>query len=89
MSAPASEATLTVGAVAARTARFVRRGAATIVRQWPGMLAVLAAYVAAAVPTALGGVGYPQLLGAVAAGLAGVSWYASPLGRWEARRRHP
>jgi hypothetical protein len=78
-----------VPTVAARTLRFVGRGAGTILLRWPGMLAVLVAYVAVATPTALAGVGYPQLLGAVAAGAVGVCWYASPLGRWEARRRHP
>lgn len=75
-------------AVVARTVGLVGHGAGTILRGWPGMLVVLAAYLAVAVPTALVGAGYPQLLGALAAGAAGVSWYLSPLGRWEAGRRH-
>ena len=50
--------------VAATSARSVAVGAARIATWWPGMLAALAAYVAAALPLALGGVGYPQLLGA-------------------------
>lgn len=89
MTPPGSPPPATAWTVALRTVGFVGRGAGTILRRWPGMLAVLAAYIVVAIPTALVGVGYPQLLGAVAAGAAGVCWYASPLGRWEARRRHP
>lgn len=75
------------GEIAARTLRFAALGAARIASRWPGMVAAVLAYVAVAVPTALAGAGYPQLLGALAAGVVGAGWYASPLGRFEARRR--
>ncbi len=73
--------------VAATSARSVAVGATRIVTWWPGMLAALAAYVAVALPLALDGVGYPQLLGVVFAAVVGAGWYLSPLGRWESRRR--
>lgn len=82
-----SDPATTPGAVAERTLGFVLRGAVRIVADWPGMVALLVAYVVVAVPTAAAGVGYPQLLGVVAAAVVGAGWYASPLGRWEGRRR--
>ncbi|MHB1928872.1 MAG: hypothetical protein ACYDEN_07565 [Acidimicrobiales bacterium] len=76
-----------MGTVADTTLRFVAAGVPHVLRTWPGLVVVLAAYVAVSVPLAVAGVGYPQLLGIVAATLAAASWYGSPLGRREARRR--
>lgn len=78
---------MTPGAVARRSLHMVTGGMPRVLRRWPGLLAVLGVYVAVAVPLAVAGVGYPNVIGIVAATLAAGGWYASPIGRREAARR--
>lgn len=77
----------TVGDVARTSLSFVGVGGGRIARSWPGAVLTLVGYVAAAVPLAVAGVGYPQLLGVLAAAFVAVAWYSSPMRAWEARRR--
>lgn len=71
-------------AAAASLSRIVR-SAFRLAAWWPGMVAIPIAY--AAVAAGLYHDSYPDLWGFLAAAVVGVAWYASPLGRWEARRR--
>lgn len=75
------------GDVARTSLSFVWAGSGRIVRLWPGVVVVLVAYIAAAVPLAVTGTGYPQLLGILAAAVFAGAWYGSPMRTWEARRR--
>lgn len=66
------------------------RGAAVVVRSWPGLVATVVGYAVVAVAVAaIAGpqMAYPQLVAIVVATAIGVGWYASPLRRWEANRR--
>ena len=76
-----------MGAVANTTLRSVAVGGRHVLRSWPGLLVVAASYAVVSAPLVVAGVGYPQLLGVVAAGVVVAAWYGSALGRREARRR--
>ena len=76
-----------MGSVARATLRSVAVGGRHVLRSWPGLLVVLAAYAVVSVPLLVAGAAYPQLLGVVAAGVVVAAWYGSALGRREARRR--
>jgi hypothetical protein len=66
--------------------RIIAAGAVRVLLWWPGIVVVLAVYVAVAV--ALYHHLYPNLWGGLAAAVAALSWYASPMRHYEARRRH-
>lgn len=65
--------------------RIVAAGAVRLLWWWPGIVVVLAVYVAAA--AALHHHLYPNLWGGLAAAVAALAWYGSPLRGVEARRR--
>ena len=65
--------------------RIIAAGAVRLVWWWPGVVAVVAVYVVVAV--SLYHHSYPNLWGGLAAVVAALAWYASPLRNVEARRR--
>lgn len=65
--------------------RIIAAGAVRVLLWWPGIVVVLAVYVAVAV--ALYHHLYPNLWGGLAAAVAALAWYASPMRNYEARRR--
>lgn len=71
--------------VLAASVRRAAKGAAEAAYLFPGGIAIVAAYAVTA--AALYSGTYANLWGVVAAAGVGASWYVSPLGRLEARRR--
>jgi len=72
-------------AVAAAVLREVAQGGVRLVWRWPGLVVVVAVY--AGVALGLYHEHYPNLWGGLAAALAAMAWYGSPLRALEARRR--
>jgi hypothetical protein len=65
--------------------RIVATSAVRLLWRWPGIVVTLAVYAAVALP--LYHDSYPNLWGALAAAVAAVAWYGSPMRRLEAHRR--
>ena len=65
--------------------RIIAAGAGRVLLWWPGIVVVLAVYVVVAV--GLYHHLYPNLWGGLAATIAALVWYGSPMRNYEARRR--
>lgn len=81
----ASDAERPAAAAARDSVAAIWVGAGRLVRAWPGMVVIPAAY--GVLVAVLSSLEYAYLIAAVGAAAIGVAWYASPLGRLEARRR--